>query len=117
MFDLLANIPQFYEPSDDENFVRTFSNYINKYQKQSDELFNSCRRENSIIVNENLVSYFTARVYRGIDDLAETIMNPANCRSFTMNLSTKDNFIFAQPEPVYIYTDIVKPNLVGDTYL
>ena len=84
---------------------------------QSGELFNSFRGENSIIVNENLVSYFTARVYRGIDDLAETIMNPANCRSSTVNRSTKDNFNFAQPEPVYIYTDIIKPNLIGDPYV
>ena len=56
------------------------------------------------MVSQNLLSYFPARVYNGIDDLAETIMNPANCRSSTMNLSTKDNFNFAQPEPVYVYT-------------
>jgi len=31
--------------------------------------------------NENLVSYFSARIYNGTDDLTETIMNPANCRS------------------------------------
>jgi len=42
----------FYEPSIKENFVSVFSNYINKYQKQSEELFNSCRGENSIIVDE-----------------------------------------------------------------
>ena len=34
-----------------------------------------------------------------------------------MNVSTKDNFNFAQPEPEYIYTDIIIPNLVGYTYL
>ena len=34
-----------------------------------------------------------------------------------MNVSTKDNFNFAQPEPVYGYTDIIKPNLVGDSYV
>ena len=60
------------------------------------------------MVNENLVSYFVARVYNGNVDLAETIMNSSNCRSSTVNLSTKDNFNFAQPEPVYIYTDIMK---------
>jgi len=100
-----------------ENFVRAFRNYINKYQKQSEQLFNSCRGENSIIIDENLVSFFPARVYNGIDDLADTIMNPANCHSSTVNLSTKDNFNFTQPEPVYIYTDIIKPNLVGDSYV
>jgi len=56
-------------------------------------------------------------IYNGIDDLAETIMNPANYHSSTVNLSTKDNFHFTQPDPVYIYTDIIKPNLVGDSYV
>jgi len=32
VFDPLTNIPRFYEPSINENFVRTFSRYINKYQ-------------------------------------------------------------------------------------
>ena len=118
VFDLLTNIPQFYEPSKKRKFCPYFfSNYIKKYQKQSEELFNSCRGENSIMVNENLFSYFPVRVYNGIDDLAETIMNAANCRSSTVNLSTKDYFNFAQPEPVYIYTYIIKPNLVGNSYV
>jgi len=117
VFDLLTNVPRFYEPSVKGNFVRVFSNNINKYQKQSEELFNSCRGENSIMIDENLVSYFPASVYNGIDDLAETIMNPANCHSYKLNLSKKDNFNFTQPEPIYIYTDIIKPNLVGDSYV
>jgi hypothetical protein len=69
------------------------------------------------MVNENLVSYFPARVYNGIEDSAESVLNPANCRSSTVNLSTKDNFNFAQPEPVFVYTDIIKPDLVGDSYV
>jgi len=117
VFDLLTNIPRFYEPAINESFIRIFSNYINKYEGQSKELFNSCRGENSIIVNENLVSYFPARTYNDINDLAEIIINPANCRSSTVNLSTKDKFNFSQPEPVYVYTDIIKPNLVGDSYV
>jgi len=117
VFDLLTNVPRFYEPYIKENFVRVFNNYINKYQKQSEELFNSCRGENSIMIDENSVSYFPACVYNGIDDLGETIMNPANCDSSTVNLPTKDNFNFTQLEPVYIYTDIIKPNLVGDAYV
>ena len=44
-------------------------------------------------------------------------MNTANCRFSTVNLTTKDNFNFAQPDPVYVYTDIIKPNLVGDSYV
>ena len=34
-------------------------------------LFNSCHGENSIAVDENVVSYFPARVYDGIEDLAK----------------------------------------------
>ena len=45
------------------------------------------------------------------------IISPSNCRSSTVNVSTKDNFNFAQPELVYVYTDIIKPNLVGDSYV
>jgi len=67
---LLTNILQFYEPSKNENFVRIFSNYITKYHKQNEVLFNSCRGEDSVMVNENLISYFPARLYNGIDDLA-----------------------------------------------
>ena len=53
------------------------------------------------MINEYLISYFLAHVYNGIDDLAETIMNPANCRYSIGNLYTKDSFNTAQPEPVY----------------
>ena len=62
-------------------------------------------------------SYFPSRVYDSIDDLAETIMHPANCRSSTVKHSMKDNINFSHPEPLYIYTDIIKPNLVGDSYV
>jgi len=68
-------------------------------------------------LTKNLVYHFCARVYNGIEDLAEPITNPANCHSSTVNLSTKDKFNFTQPEPVYIYTDIIKPNSVGVTYV
>jgi len=68
------------------------------------------------MAKENLVSYFPARAYNSVDELAETIVNPANCRSSTVNLPTKDNFNFAQPEPGYVYTYIIKRNLVGDSY-
>jgi len=55
VFDILKNIPSFYEPAINESIIRIFINYINKYEGQSKELFNSCRGENSVIVNENLV--------------------------------------------------------------
>jgi len=64
-----------------------------------------------------LLSYFPSRAYDIIDDLAETITNPANYRSSTVNHSIKYNINFAHTEPVYVYTDIIKPNLVGDSYV
>ena len=63
------------------------------------------------------MSHFPNRVYNGFEDLAETIMNPANCHSNKVNMPMKDNSNFASPEPVYVYADIVKPNLVGDSYV
>jgi hypothetical protein len=54
-------------------------------------------------------------VYNGIEDLVETIMTPANCRSSRVTVAVKDNSDL--PEPVYIYTDIIKPNLVGGSYV
>jgi hypothetical protein len=64
-----------------------------------------------------VVSHFPNRVYNGLEDLAEKIMNPPNCHSTRINMNVKDNYDFASPKPVYVYTDIVKPNLVGDSYV
>ena len=44
-------------------------------------------------------------------------MNPANCHTSRITVSLKDNPDFTTPEPVYVYTDIIKPNLVGDSYV
>jgi len=41
------------------------------------------------------------------------IMNTANCRSSTVNQSTKDNINFAQPDLVYKH--ITKPNKIRDS--
>ena len=117
VFDLLTNIPQFFEPSAIEIFIRIFSKYIYKYEGQINYLFKSCLGENSFMVKENLVSYFPSRAFDSVDDLAETIMNPANCRSTTVKHYLKDNINFTHPEPVHVYTDIIKPNLVGASYV
>jgi len=117
VFDILTNIPQFFEPSINGNFISIFNKYINKNEGQSKESFNTCGGKNSIFLEENRVSYFSARVYNVIDDLGETITNPHNCHYSTVNLSSKGNFNFAQPEPVHVYMDITKPNLVGDPYV
>ena len=93
--------------------------YINKYkprEKSSKEIIHSCIGENSLRFGDNVVSHFPNPVYNGLEDLAETIMNP-DCNSSRIDVSVKDNSDFASPEPVYVYTDIVKPNLVGDSYV
>jgi hypothetical protein len=56
-------------------------------------------------------------VYNGLEDLAETFMNPANFNSPRAPMPLQDNWDFATPEPVYVYSDIFKPNLVGDSYV
>jgi hypothetical protein len=55
-------------------------------------------------------------VYNGIKDLVKTIIIPSNCRSQRLTV-VKDNSVFALLEPVYIYADIIKPNLVRDCYV
>ena len=84
---------------------------------QSKKFFHSFHGENSIPVDDGVVSYFPARIYDRIEDLAKTIMNPGNCRTSRMTIFSKDNFDFAIPEPIYIYTDIIKPNLFGESYV
>jgi len=48
VFDLLTNIPKFFEPFVNENTLRIFNKYINKYQIKNEALFNSSRGENTI---------------------------------------------------------------------
>jgi len=40
---------------------------------------------------DNVVSHSPNGVYNGLEDLAETIMNPANFHSSRVNVSVKDN--------------------------
>ena len=87
LFLILSQIyPNFWEPSKKENFIRIFTKYVNKYQVQSKNLFKSCHGENYITVDDNVVSYFPARVLAGIEDLAKTIMNPCNFRTSRVTL-------------------------------
>jgi len=53
------------------------------------------QRENSLRIRDNLVSHFPNRVYNGLEDLTETIMNPANCHSNKVSMPMKDNYSFA----------------------
>ena len=88
------------------NFFSTFNEYINKYETYNN-LINSCIGENSFRIRDNVVSHFPNRVYNGLEDLAETIMNPANCHSKKVTMTMKDNYNFASPEPVYVYADML----------
>jgi hypothetical protein len=63
------------------------------------------------------VSRFPVQVYNGLEHLAKTIMAPENCRSSRIPVSETDNSNFAAPEPIFVYTDNIKPNLVGDSYI
>ena len=80
-------------------------------------MINSCIGENSLRIRDNAVSHFPNRVYKGLEDLAETIMKTVNCNSTRVNVAVKDNYDFASPEPVFVYTYIVKPNIVGNSYV
>ena len=100
--------------------MRIFSECLNEYTKKeepSKQLFNSCYGENSVKIDNHVVSHFPARVYNGLEDLAETIMNPANRHTSRITVSLTDNPDFSTPEPVYVYTAIIKPNLFGDSYV
>jgi hypothetical protein len=112
MLDLVNNIPELLEPSKKEKFMRRFSEYLNIYAQQRDakpweQLFNLCYGASCVMTDNQLVSHFPARVYNGLEDLTETILDPANCRTSKVTVSLKDNPDFTAPEPVYVYTDII----------
>jgi len=110
MLGLVANIPDLLEPSKKERIMHIFSEYLNKYTEEpSTQLFNSCYVENSVKIDNHIVSHFTARLYNGLEDFDERIMNPANCHTSRITVSLKDNPDFTTAEPLYVYTDI-KPN-------
>jgi len=44
-------------------------------------------------------------------------MNPANCVTSRIIVSLKDDPDFTKPDLVNVYTDIMKPNLVGNSYV
>jgi hypothetical protein len=58
------------------------------------------------MVKENVVSYFPSRAYDSIDELAEAIMNPANCRSSTVKHPIKTILNLLAQKP-YTFTQIL----------
>ena len=69
-------------------------------------------RGNSVKIDSHVVSHFPVRVYNGLENRAETVMNTANCRTSRITVSLNDNPDFTTAETVKVYTDIIKPNLV-----
>jgi hypothetical protein len=103
----------FKTPDEKQEFVNKFHGYLHKYVPSDGyvtELLGVCYGQNSLQIGENLVSHFPVQVYNGLEDLAKTIMTPANCRSSRIPESETKNSNF-------VYTDIIKPNLVGDSYV
>ena len=78
MLDFLTNIPHLLEPPKKETLMLISNECINKHEEPSKQLFDSCYRENFIRIGDNVVSHLPARVYNGLEDLAEKIMNPIN---------------------------------------
>jgi len=66
---------------------------------------------------ENLVSHFPVRTYYSINYLSETTMNLTNYRSATVKHNSIHNINFAHTKQVYVYTDFIKPDLVGNSYV
>ena len=99
VFDLLTHIPHFQDTSKKEQFTSVFSHYINKYMASDrpGKVLASCYGDNSIRIDDNVISYFPARIYNGLQDLATTIMNPNNCHSSKITVTTNDNSNYATP--------------------
>jgi hypothetical protein len=67
------------------------------------KLLGVCYGKILLQIGEMLVFQFPVWVYNGLEDLAETIMNPTNCCSSGVNLPETDKPDFATPEPVQVY--------------
>jgi|SRR5215470_1335647 len=116
LHDIFVTLKKRLKTTDEEQaLVTTFHAYLNKYVPSdgyATEVLGVCYGNNSLQIGEKLVSYFPVRVYNGLEDLAQTIMAPGNCSSNKIPAAETD-----APEPIFVYTDIIKPNLVGDSYV
>jgi hypothetical protein len=102
-----------------DEFDATFDDQLESYlmpEEVTTEIQSSAYGDNSIQLRDSIVSHFPVRTYKGLKDLFDTIMKPGNHSSSRVVIFTKDNIEFNQPEPVYVYTDIIKPSFVGDTF-
>jgi len=120
MVDLIGTLSPFLKTSEKNEFVTIYNTHLDNFIPLDGPAtlpLRECAGQNSFQVEENVVSHFPVRAYNGLEDLVSTILDPTNCRSSKVTLTVRDNYDFVAPEPVYIYTDIIKPNLVGDSYV
>jgi hypothetical protein len=122
MLDLAMELSKRYKKGSKEAevFYIAYENALKPYawpETVTSELPSSSYGDNSVQLKDSIVAHFPVRTYNGYQDLFDTIMKPANHTSSRVIIFTKDNIEFAQPEPVYVYTDIIKPNFVGDSYV
>ena len=120
LYELLTILTRYFKSPEKELFITKFNSHLNKYKiphENSKELLGVCYGQNSVQIDEKVFFHFPTRVYHGLEDLAKTITTPSNCRASRGSLPDIHNSNFDVSEPVYVYTDIIKPNLVGDSYV
>jgi hypothetical protein len=118
--DLVGAPSPFIESSKKEEVIATINEYLNNYISLdgfATQILSECYAQNSLQLEDNVVFHFPVRTDNNLEDLFASIMNPTNCRSSKVSLPAKDNSDFTTLEPVYVYTHVIKPNLVGDSYV
>jgi hypothetical protein len=70
-----------------------------------------CYGQNSLQTGRNLVSHFSAQVYKIFYVLAKIIVTPTNCTSYEIPVLAADDSDFVVPEQFYICRDIMHRNL------
>jgi hypothetical protein len=87
-------------------------------------------RSNTVKLNKGTTFMFPARVYHGVEDLLKTLLNLSRFSGITPFEHITGSFVQGEKsyfrmwdeskqclQPISIYTDIIKPNLVGDSYV
>jgi hypothetical protein len=74
-----------------------------------------CYGQNSLQTGKNLVSHFSAQVYKLFDVLVKIIMVLINCTFSEITVLETDDSDFAIPDKMYICRDLMHRNLVGDS--
>ena len=90
LYELFVTLKRYFKSADEKDyFVTKFNEYLNKHAPSdgyTTNILGVCYEQNSLKVGENIISHFPVRVYNGLEDLAATIMAPANCSSSKVSL-------------------------------